>query len=92
MDVGSYEHCDPHGRGEIEQRTTAGTKHMEVQVSRKGRKPVGTAGGRATQETKPRSNCREQRRKHDYKDVGVRVVPGATIELPRTPKRLEENQ
>ena len=43
--VGSYEHCDPHGRGEIEQRTTAGTKHMEVQVSREGRKPVGTGGG-----------------------------------------------
>ena len=47
-DVGSYEHCDPHGRGEIEQRrsTTPGTKHMEVQVSREGRKPVGTGGGR----------------------------------------------
>ena len=27
----------------------------------------------------------EQGMEHDYRDVGVRVVPGATTELPRTP-------
>ena len=28
----------------------------------------------------------EQRMEHDYTDVGVRVVPGATTELPRKPE------
>ena len=97
--MGSYEHCDPHGRGEIEQRrsscrdvrgrvlsgtrtesragnTTPGTKHMEVQVSREGRKPVGTGGG-----TSPGIGEVERSRMPE-----PRVMHGAITELPRKPE------
>jgi len=53
------------------------------------------AGGRATQETKPRSNCRELRQehdpreggvsvKHDCMDAGGRATHGAVAEEART--------
>ena len=49
-----YEPCDPHGRGEIEQRRSS---------CRDGRRYESKDGrGRATQETKPRSGYREHYR------------------------------
>ena len=38
------------------------------------------AGGRATQETKPMSNCRELRLEHDSREGGVRVKQEARTE------------
>ena len=50
-------------------------------------RPTGDLHGRRKleprREQRPRCGKVEQRMEHDYRDVGVRVVPGATTELPR---------
>ena len=42
------------------------------------------------QERLPRCRKLEQRKEHDYRDIGVRVAPGAAIELPEQLSRWRE--